>query len=197
MRPTAEFLQQFTSRQESKYIPSHPVVKTVDGKEYTYATDGHRIMILDGALEGVERSDKGPNISTFVSVGPQGIPVNTAILKGFLSCGQPTTEDCQKCDGGTLSCTCAQCDNHHESECGCGGFPVRLKRPVLFNDVGLNSCLLADMVADIEDETVLIHVENETKPIHVFASDRHIMVMPLGYIDKTDKKIPRLEIKNG
>lgn len=45
MRPTAEFLQQFTSRQKSKYLLDRPVVGTVDGKECTYATDGHRIRL--------------------------------------------------------------------------------------------------------------------------------------------------------
>lgn len=175
---TAEFLKQFCAYEDSKYILARPVVTTINGKDYTFATDGHRIMIVDGIVDGCE-TGKGPNIASFL-IERQGVPVNTKALQVFLECGKPTTEPCRDCRGTRKvdhRCDCQYCSRTRQDDCGCEG--RRLVKRGYLGTAMFNRCLLADMVADIEDGTVTLYVPDSEAPIHLFASDRHILVMPM------------------
>lgn len=191
---TAEFLKQFCAAKDTKYVLSRPIVYEYEGRNYTYATDGHRLMIVDGILKDCTPADNAPKIGAFLKVEPQGAIVNTTALKEFLQCGQPTTDTCKECDGsGETRCICHRCDDEHIAVCDCAGERIRLVRKGRLGIATINRCLLADMVADIEDETVLLHIPNREDAIHLFATDRHICVMPMRD-EPNDRSLPTFEV---
>lgn len=168
---------------EQPYLFTHP--KT--GKSYTFATDGHRMVIVDGHLEGCERDAKAPNIESFI-VEPAGALVDTSTLKTFLECDKPSLSEfkCQNpgCDEGVVQCICPKCNHEHEAQCSeCGGTPRKTIQLVKHGWLGhcpLNRALLTDAVADVADESVRVLLPDDpTRVIHLFASDRHIAVMPM------------------
>lgn len=116
MQITAEWLKQFCVEEETKFLKPSPYIFThKDGRRFTVATDGRRMVIVNAMIEGVEER-KSPDVTSFVDVERQGVEVST---------------------------------------------------------------YLADMMRDVEDETVLVHLTGEKMPVYVFTSAATFALMPM------------------
>lgn len=182
MTITAEFLKQFCPRQATKYLPGTPgiFIHPETKEAYTFATDGRRMVVVKGRLEGLAELTS-PNIAKTL-IEPCGVPVNTVEFQKFLECDKPTLEKCkdEDCREGRITVTCDDCGHSHQHDCGCeAGFDRRFS-PARIGPVYIDRALLMDAVKDITEETILIHVTEPNSPVYLFASDRLIAVMPLG-----------------
>jgi hypothetical protein len=186
------FLQSFCLFDDSgKYALSRPYLYTSkDGRAYTFATDGHRMLIVPGHREGLKPG--GPSIESFL-VEPQGVAVSAKALMDFL--GEAKREPCgvEDCEDGIVTCVCPTCNNEHTYECGCKGRPILPERKGWLGHVPFNTSLLAEMMKGVTDETVQVYLKSNTAVIHVFASDRHLAVMPM-HADGSFKDAPRFEM---
>lgn len=192
------FLQQFCAREASKFNLAEPAIFThpETGQHYSYGTDGHRMVIAPGSVEGCQPSQL-VNIAPLL-IDPAGVEVNAAALKAFLRCGEPTTRECERdgCIGGSITCVCPQCEDEHETKCACRGLPVRMDSAVWLGGSLLNRALIADALTDITDATVRVWAKDATTVVHLFASDRHIAVMPMYAGGGDYRDVPRFEIEH-
>lgn len=183
MTITAEFLKQFCPSQATKYLPGTPgiFIHPETKEAYSFATDGHRMVITNGRLEGLAETTC-PDITKFL-IKPCGVPVNTVALQKFLECDKSTMEKCkeQDCRDGSILVTCESCDHSHHHACGCEFGFVRRTSPGRIGLVVVDRVLLADAVKDITEETILINTTGKDDPAYFFASDRCIAVMPMRY----------------
>ena len=197
---TIDDLKVFCSDSVSKYGLSKPhlFIHPETQRKYSFATDGHRCVIVDGHMDGLEGG--GPNIAMFMCE-PQGVTVDTERLKAFLECDKPTREECrvERCQSGTVYCWCDRCDNEHEYECSCDGKPVKMVNRGWLGPMPINRALLAECVLSVTDATVRILARKVDELFHVFASDRHIVMMPmtdvaLDRLTQDFKDAPRFEL---
>ena len=178
----AEWLKQFCDGQIRDLDQPHVFIHPDTDEQFSYATDGHRMVIVCGVIEGCTPSQE-PNIKGFL-LDPCGVEVETAALQAFLGCGDQTTRPCGKCDLGVVTCNCPSCETSpHTYKCSCGGKPVLLVNHGLLGIAPINRALLADAIADVTDKTVLVYVAGTDVAVHIFTSDRHVVVMPIRSID--------------
>ena len=175
---TTEELKEFCSREDSKYKLSTPHLFVLDGKPYSYAADGHRMVIVNGKREGL---DLYPDlkISKYL-IEPQGVEVNCADLKAFLECDKPLLIPCPHC--AKQSCTCPECGLKHARKPLCAFCEGELVEDVRYGWLGimlLNRALVAGPMRTCADETVKVYITGEEECFHIFASDRHIVCMPM------------------
>ena len=155
----AAFLKQFCS-EDTGYSLSKPhvFVHPDTGRKYSYGTDGHRLVIVDGAIEGCSDYQE-LNIAKFL-IEPCGIEVQCEALKAFLECDKPTTGPCTVCDGSGMEphdCNCIFCERD-EIRCGCKGRPERILNYGWLGVAGINRALFVDALRDVTDETVRIQI---------------------------------------
>lgn len=190
------FLKQFCAREISRFNLNEPAIFThpETGQQFSYGTDGHRMVIAPGSVEGCEPSQK-INIASFL-IEPDGVEVDAAALKAFLGCGEPTTRECERegCNRGSITCVCPKCEDEHETECACRGLPIRLNSAVWLGSSLLNRALIADTLTDVSG-SVRVWAKDATAAIHFFASDRHIVVMPMYEGGGDYRDVPRFDIK--
>jgi hypothetical protein len=191
---TVEQLRQFCDNAGAKYqlTDPHVFVDRVTEREFTYATDGHRLVAIEGRLEGVDKY-QGVNISSFL-INPCGVQVETAKLKKFLQCDLPTTQKCSKCNDGLIEVTCEDCTHTHTHSCGCDGKGEPIVRRGVIGYVPFNTCLLAEPMKYVSDETVTVHLTGKETCFYVFASGLRIVIMPMREGGESFKAAPRFEI---
>ena len=193
-RIDAAFLKQFCS-EDTGYSLSKPhvFVHPETGRKYSYGTDGHRLVIVDGAIEGCNDYQEF-NIAKFL-IEPCGIEVPCVELKAFLECDNP----CTVCGGKGMkphNCNCELCQVG-EIKCGCDGRPQRFPNYGWLGIAGINRALLSDVLRDVSDETVRIQITGPDDCIHIFASDRHVAVMPVFINAERFKNAPRFTVATG
>lgn len=192
------FLKQFCHRgkEDSRYALSEPhvFIHPKTAKEYSYGTDGHRIVIVKGRVEGCEAYSK-LDIPQFI-IEPAGVVVECSALKTFLCCGDPSTEECveEGCVDGWVRRECGHCDVTHQCACSCGGMPIQLVNKGYLGSALLNRALIAPALADVADDAVRVLVTGKETVVHIFASDRHVAVMPMRF-DDSPNDTPRFELK--
>ena len=190
---SADWLKRFCGQGmdlDQPHVFTHPDTD----EQFTYATDGHRMVIIRGVIEGCTPSQE-PNIKRFL-IDPCGVKVETAALQAFLGCGKPTTRPCGKCDQGVRTCNCPGCDQSpHDYKCACGGRQARLLNHGWLGIAPINRALLAEMMKDVSAETVLVQIKSPDGPIHVLADDRRMVVMPMRDDHHDFKTAPHFPIK--
>lgn len=188
----AAFLKQFCAVEDTKYVYATPgIFTTKDGRKVSYGTDGHQIVMVHGELKGCTPREK-PGIE-FAIIEPQGVEVLAADLKAFLECDKPTTQKCEECGGSgerDHECNCEYCHTRTE-ECGCDGLSVRIVNPGYLGIARLNRALLADVLRDVTDETVRVHVVGKESAVFVFTSEFWAGVMPMRDYDDGFKAAPK------
>lgn len=116
-----EWLAQICSRDPNRAWLASPIKAEVDGSPVTIATDGHRMVVVDGHVaEAVAQPAGGGDVVPVASAPVKGKPVDAVKFRGWVMLGwlRCRGAKCRVCTGSGFV-TCLACDGRIRLDCTC------------------------------------------------------------------------------